>query len=200
IVDRMLGGGGEPLVKSRDFTEIELIILQRVLNTCTNLLVEPWQSVVTIVPRLERIETNSQFAQIISPSEMTSIVTMNIKLGTVEGLMNICIPYACVEPVIEKLNTKYWYSTMQKKDDGIYKDAIESAIEKVKIPVKAVLGKSAISVNDFANMQVGDIIRLNTKVDEELNVFVGNLKKFTALPGASSDTYAIRVTSVIREE
>ncbi|MEG1457728.1 MAG: flagellar motor switch protein FliM [Acetivibrio sp.] len=200
IVDRMLGGGGEPLEKSRDFTEIELMILQRVLNTCTNLLVEPWQSVVTIAPRLERIETNSQFAQIISPSEMTSIVTMNIKIGTVEGLMNICIPYACVEPVIEKLNTKYWYSTMQKKDDGIYKDAIESAIEKVKIPVKAVLGKSAISVNDFANMQVGDIIRLNTKVDEELNVFVGNLKKFTALPGASSDTYAIRVTSVIREE
>lgn len=200
IVDRMLGGGGNPLDKSRDFTEIELIILQRVLNTCTNLLVEPWQSVVDITPRLDRIETNSQFAQIISPSEMTSIITMNIKIGSVEGLMNVCIPYTCVEPVIDKLNTKYWYSTMQVKDDGIYKDAIEAAISKVKIPIKAVLGKSAISVNDFVNMQEGDIIRLNTKVDDELNVFVGNLKKFTALPGASSDVYAVRLTSVIREE
>ncbi len=200
IVDRMLGGGGNPLEKSRDFTEIELIILQRVINTCTNLLIEPWQSVLNISPRLERIETNSQFAQIISPSEMTSIITMNIKIGSVEGLMNVCIPYACVEPVIDKLNTKYWYSTMQIKDDGIYKEAIEAAISKAKIPIKAVLGKSAISVNDFVNMQVGDIIRLNTKVDDEMNIFVGNLKKFTALPGASSEAYAVRLTSVIREE
>ncbi len=200
IVDRMLGGGGVPLEKSRDFTEIELIILQRVINTCTNLLIEPWQSVLNLSPRLERIETNSQFAQIISPSEMTSIITMSIKIGTVEGLMNVCIPYVCVEPVIDKLNTKYWYSTMQVKDDGIYKEAIEAAISKAKIPIKAVLGKSAISVNDFVNMQVGDIIRLNTKVDDEMNVFVGNLRKFTALPGASSDAYAVRLTSVIREE
>lgn len=200
IVDRMLGGGGLPLDKSRDFTEIELIILQRVMNTCANLLIDPWSSVLELNPRLERIETNSQFAQIISPSEMTAIVTMNIKIGNVEGLMNVCIPYTCVEPVIDKLNTKFWYSTMQVSDDKLYQDAIEATISKAKIPVKAVLGKSAISVNDFMNMQIGDIIRLNTKVEEELNVYVGNIRKFTALPGASSDIYAVRITSVIREE
>lgn len=200
IVDRMLGGGGSPLEKARDFTEIELIILERILNTCTNLLVEPWQSVAEISPRLERIETNNQFAQIISPSEMTAIVTMNIKIGTIEGLMNICIPFACVESVIDKLNTKYWYSTMQVKDDGIYREAIESIITKTKVPIRAILGKSVISVNDFMNIQIGDIIRLDTKVDEELQVYVGNINKFTALPGAASDTYAVRITSVIREE
>ncbi|MSS63003.1 flagellar motor switch protein FliM [Velocimicrobium porci] len=200
IVDRMLGGGGSPLEKSRDFTEIELIILERILNTCINLMVEPWLSVAEISPRLERIETNNQFAQIISPSEMTAIVTMNVKVGTVEGLMNICIPYMCVEPVIDKLNTKYWYSTMQVKDDGIYRETIESIINKAKVPIRAILGKSVISVNDFMNLQPGDIIRLDTKIDDELEVYVGNINKFTALPGAASDTYAVRITSVIREE
>ena len=73
-------------------------------------------------------------------------------------------------------------------------------ISKAKIPVKAVLGNSTISVDDFVNLQVGDIIRLDTKVDQELSVFVGSIKKFTALPGASGDNYAVRVTSVIREE
>ena len=96
IVDRMLGGGGAPLERNRDFTEIELIILERVLEVCTNLLVDPWESVVSIEPRLERIETNSQFAQFISPGEMTAIITMSVKIGSVEGLMNICIPYSCV--------------------------------------------------------------------------------------------------------
>lgn len=200
MIERMLGGNGNPLDKAREFTEIELIIIERIINVCTNLLIEPWESVVDIEPRLERIETNSQFAQIISPSEMTSIVTMNIKVGDVEGLMNICIPYTCVEEVIDKLNTKYWYSTLQVKDAERYDEIIENTISRAKIPIRAILGRSVISVNDFSNIQVGDVIRLDTKIEDELDVFVGNIKKFTALPGASSDAYAVRVTSIIREE
>lgn len=200
IVDRMLGGGGAPLERNRDFTEIELIILERVLEVCTNLLVDPWESVVSIEPRLERIETNSQFAQFISPGEMTAIITMSVKIGSVEGLMNICIPYSCVEPVIDKLNTKYWYSSMKESDSGAYQEVIEDIIDYAKILVKAMLGRSTISVNDYINIQIGDIIKLDTKVNDELEVYVGNIKKFTALPGATSDSYAVRVTSVIREE
>lgn len=200
IVDRMLGGFGSPLEKNREFTEIELVILERILEVCTNLLIEPWESVVAIEPRLERIETNSQFAQFISPSEMTAIVTMNIKIGEVEGLMNICIPYSCVEKVIDKLNTKYWYSAMKDDLSGEYQGLIQNVIDYAKIPVRAMLGRSSISVNDFANLQVGDIIKLDTKVDDALEVYVGNIKKFTALPGATSKSYAVRVTSIIREE
>jgi flagellar motor switch protein FliM len=200
IVDRMLGGGGVPMEKSRDFTEIELSILERIMVVCTNLLVEPWQSVQAIEPTLERIETNSQFAQFISPNEMTSIVTMSIKIGNVEGLMNICIPYSCVEPVIDKLNTKYWYSTIQVKDDSIYREIIQDSIGKAKIPIRAVMGKSAISVNDFIHLHVGDIIKLDTRVEDELDVYVGNIKKFTALPGAYQDSYAVKIKKIFREE
>ena len=200
MVDRMLGGEGEPLEKTREFWEIELLIIERILTVCVNLLHEPWENVVDIHPRLERIETNSQFAQIISPSEMIAIVTINIKIGDVEGLMNVCLPYLTLEDIMDKLNTKYWYSTMQDKDEQQYVDAIETLISKAPIPMKAVLGNSTISVSDFSGLQVGDIIRLDTKVNQELDVFVGNIKKFTALPGSSGDKYAVRITSVIREE
>lgn len=200
IVDRMLGGQGNTLEKVRDFSEIELLIIERIFVVCVNLLHEPWNNVVDVNPHLERIETNSQYAQIISPSEMIAIVTMNIKIGDVEGLMNICLPYITLEDVIDKLNTKYWYSNMQNQDETNYAEAIESLISRVQVPVKAVLGKSSISVSDFAGLQPGDIIRLDRKVDEELDVYVGNIRKFTAMPGASGDNYAVRVTSVIREE
>lgn len=200
MVDRMLGGAGVPLERTRDFSEIELLIIERIMNVCINLLREPWENVTDIHPRLERIETNSQFAQIISPSEMIAIITINLKIGDVEGLMNICLPYMTLEDIMDKLNTKYWYSSMQERDEKEYTDAIEAMISKAPVPVKAVLGNSSISVNDFINLQVGDIIRMDTKVDQELDVYVGNIKKFTALPGASGEQYAVRVTSVIREE
>ena len=200
IVDRMLGGRGDPMDKVREFSEIELLIIERIMIVCVNLLREPWENVVDIHPRLERIETNSQYAQIISPSEMFAIVTINMKIGDVEGLMNICLPYITLEDVIDKLNTKYWYSNMQAQDNNSYADAIESLIQRAEVPVKAVLGNSAISVNDFAMLQPGDIIKLDRNVDDELDVYVGNIRKFTALPGSSGDNYAVRVTSVIREE
>ena len=196
IVDRLLGGAGNSLDKERDFSEIELSILERIFTVCVNLMQEPWENVVKVNPRLERIETNSQFAQIISPSETIAIVTINLKIGEVEGLVNICLPFA----TLDKLNTKYWFSNMQEKDSNTYEEAIETVIDKAMIPVKAVLGTSKISVSDFANLQIGDIIRIDRKVDQELEVFVGNIKKFKALPGYYEDKYAVRVTEVIREE
>ncbi len=200
IVDRMLGGSGVPLEKAREFTEIELTIIERIMAICTNLLIEPWQNVQEIDPTLERIETNSQFAQFVSPNEMTAIVTMDIKIGDVDGLMNICIPYTVVEPVIDKINTKYWYSTAEVKDNEIFREMLEDNINKAQIPVRAIMGRSAISVNDFIHLQVGDIIKVDTKIEDDLDVYVGNIKKFSALPGAFDDAYAVKIKSVYREE
>lgn len=200
MIDRLLGGAGESIEKRREFSEIEISILERILTICIDYLREPWQNVIAVHPKLNRIETNSQFAQIIAPNEMVAIVTLNVTVGDEEGLMNIILPYITLEEVMDKLNTKYWYSTMQQKDEESYEEAIESIISKTKVPIRAVLGNSTISVNDFANIQRGDIIKLDTKIDQELNIFVGNILKFKALPGTATDKYAVRVTSVVREE
>ncbi len=199
MIDRMLGGTGDPLDKNRDFTEIEMTIIQKMMVVCMQLMREPWKNVTDINPVMERIETNSQFAQVIAPNDMIAIVTLNMKIGDVEGFMNVCLPFFTLENVMDKLNTKYWYANMQEQNEEDYEEYIEALIKRVDVPVKAVLGKSQVSVNDFLNLQVGDIIRLDTEVEDDLTVYVGNIKKFTALPGSSKDKYAVRVTSVIRE-
>ena len=196
MLDRMLGGSGPPLEKSRDFSDIELTILQKLLVMFTQLMREPWKNVVEISPVLSRLETNPQFAQVIAPSDMIAIVTLNMKIGDVEGMVNICLPFFTLEDVMDKLNTKYWFSTMQENHDEHYEEYIESMIRRVDIPIKAVLGRSTISLN----LQVGDCIRLDSRVDTDMNVYVGNIKKFTALPGTDRDSYAVQITSVIREE
>ena len=200
IIDRMLGGQGVPLERPREFSEIEMTIIEKIMVICMQLMREPWKNVVDINPVMDRIETNAQFAQVISPSDMIAIVTLNVKIGDAEGLMNVCLPYFTLETVMDKLNTKYWFSTMKDEHDENYQEYLEVMLRKVDVPVKAVLGKSAISVDDFVHLQVGDVIRLDSKVDSDLNVYVGNIRKFTALPGASKDAYAVQVTTVIREE
>ena len=200
MLDRMLGGTGVPLEKNREFSEIEMSIIQKVLVMMTQLLRDPWKNVVNVSPLLSRVETNPQFAQIIAPNDMIAIVTLNVKIGDVEGFLNFCLPFFTLEEVMDRLNTKYWFASMQENHDEHYEEHIESLIRKVDVPIRAVLGRSSISVGDFTNLQVGDCIRLDTRVDSDMNVYVGNIKKFTALPGANKDTYAVRITSIVREE
>ena len=201
MIDRLLGGQGDPLEKNREFSEIELSLVEKMMSISISLMREPWRNVVeSLNPVLERVETNPQFAQIIAPTEMIAIVTLNIKIGDVEGLMNVCLPYFTLESIMDKLNTKFWFSTMQDTSDESYTAHMEDLIKHVQIPIMAILGESSITVTDFVNLQVGDIIRLDSRVAQDMDVYVGNIRKFKALPGSTKDSYAVRVTEVIREE
>jgi len=200
IIDRLLGGKGDSLDKTRDYSEIELSIIERIMTILIELMIEPWKNVVDLDPLLEKIETNSQFAQVISPNEVIALITLNLKIGKVEGLLNVCIPFICIEAVLDKLNTKFWYSSMRKTNVEIYNDIIEKQIASARIPIKAVFGKTTISVRDFINLQKGDIVKLDQKIDDNLSVLVGDIKKFEAKPGVFEGYNAVKITSVLRKE
>jgi len=200
IIDRILGGRGAMIDKIREFTEIERILLERIVTQLIALLKEPWENVVDLNPKLEKIETNSQFAQIISLNEMIALVTLNIKLGEVEGMMNICIPHLVLEPVLERLNTKYWFAVVEQEDKSAYRKFLEKRLEIAKIPIRAVLGKTHITVEEFIHLQVGDVIKLDSYINSDLEIYAGNLLKFYGKPGIHRKQNAVQITAVERRE
>ncbi len=200
LIDRILGGKGSSMEKVRGFTEIELAIVERIIIQILNLMREPWENVITIRPRLEKIETNAQFAQIISPNEIVALVTLSARVGEVEGMINICIPHMVVEPIISKLSTRLWFSTVEKESTKETKESIETKIENTKVPVRAVLGKTTISVNDFIELQPGDVIPLDTAVNGDLEILVGELLKFYGTPGVRKSKVAMKISEVVRKE
>lgn len=200
LIDRILGGKGMPVEKVRGFTEIELAILMRLIAQMLGLMRDPWENVINLRPTLDRIETNAQFAQLMSPNEMVALVTFTAKVGDVEGLMNICIPHLTVEPIMPKLSTKLWFSLIEKGSTEESRKEIESRVEETKIPLTAVLGKTTVSVHDFLMLQQGDVISLNTNIDGKIEVNVGNLIKFYGKPGVKNKKTAVKITDVIREE
>ncbi|MBP3887110.1 MAG: flagellar motor switch protein FliM, partial [Cellulosilyticum sp.] len=160
IIDRVLGGSGSGLNNIRDFTDIERVILEKIFVQFVQLLVEPWQNVVELDPMLEKIETNSQVVQIISPNEIIALVTLNIKIGNVAGMMNICIPHLVIESIMDKLNTKFWFAQKEQELGPSYEEYIQKMIQKSRIPVKAVLGKTHITVREFLDLMRNDIVKL----------------------------------------
>ncbi|WP_250278428.1 flagellar motor switch protein FliM [[Clostridium] colinum] len=199
MIDRILGGTGKTVSKIREFTEIEVTLLSKIMEKLVDRLEEPWSQVCEINPRLEKLETNAQFAQIMSPNEMVALVTLSIKVGDIEGLMNFCIPYIVIEPIVGNLNTKHWFSTVDGNNDGQYRPFVESHLQETKIPISVIVGKTNITVDEFINIQVGDVIPLDSYVTSDFKVKVGDLTKFYAKPGVNKGKNAIQITSIIRK-
>lgn len=200
IIDRMLGGSGRALDKIREFTDIERVILEKILEQFVQLLVEPWQNVIDLKPILQEIETNSQIAQIISPHESIALITLNIKMGNVSGMMNICIPHLVIEPIMDKLNTRFWFSEREKEDSPSYEHTLQKMLGKASIPLRVVLGKTHITIREFLELAKMDIIKLDRDVDTDLDIYVGNILKFTGIPGESKNKLAVKINQVIQRE
>jgi flagellar motor switch protein FliM len=200
IIDRVLGGSGQGLEKIREFTDIERVILEKLFVQFVQLLIEPWENVIELDPMLEKIETNSQVVQIISPNEIIALVTLNIKIGNVAGMMNICIPHLVIESIMDRLNTKYWFAQKEQELGPSYEEYIQKMIEKSKIPIRAILGKTHVTVKEFLELQRADIIKLDKDIDSELDIYVGDILKFSGTPGEYKNKLAIKINHVIERE
>lgn len=199
LIDRILGGQGKALEDSRSFTEIELTLIRKVIKQLTTLMVDPWENVIEIQPKLDKIETNSQFAQIVSPNETTALITLHLKIGEVQGYLNICIPHIVIEPILSKLSTKFWFSSVNKQQTEEDKNALEKRLTKSSVEVNVEIGHTLITVKDFLELQVGDVIALDTNPNRELEIKVGNRHKYFGAPGTIKNKLAVKITRIEEE-
>lgn len=200
IIDRLFGGPGLPPAKTRSLTDIEEAIVKRVINKTLECFAEAWKQVVAVEPKLEIIESNPQFTQIVPPNDMVVIITLHVKIGQVEGLVNICIPYLVLEPIMSKLTTTYWVaSSVAKQALPEHINAIQRKLEKAFIPLYVELGRTTVTVQELLGLVVNDVLRLESKIEDDLNVIVGQREKFRGKPGLSGHKVALQITQVISE-
>ncbi|SDY91479.1 flagellar motor switch protein FliM [Tindallia californiensis] len=195
IIDRILGGSGKPFNESRTFTEIELTLLKRLKRQVTDLMIDPWENVIELNPKLDKIETNPQFAQIVSPNETIALVTLSLKIGDLEGMINICLPHIVLEPIIDKLSTKFWFASASKTVTEEDRKKLQNRLEKTSVELIAEIASTHITVKDFLQLQIGDVIELDTTLDSELLFYVGDRAKYSALPGTSNNKMAVKIVS-----
>ena len=201
FIDRVFGGEGKSGVKTRVLTEIEEVVMRRFVDKATSHLKEAWANVVEFYPSLEATESNPQFTQIVPPSDMVVIVTIQMKVGEVEGMMNICIPYLVLEPVMSKLTTTFWVaSSVSRADDPEQVKILQKKIERTKVPFLVEMGDINITINEFLTLGFGDVLQLDTKVDDELKCRVGRKAKFFCRPGTSGKKMAVQITRILNED
>ncbi len=200
IIDRLLGGVGEPLRKPRDLTDIERTVMERVIMKILEHLEESWSTVVDIRFRFETMESNPFFVQVCPGTDMVLLVTMKIQIGEVQGIMNFCIPYFVIEPLIDKLSSQQWFSSTGRKSTEGVREILTERMNEVSVPLALELGHSIVSLGDILQLQRGDVVRLDGTVGDPLGLRVGNRVKFHSTPGLMDKNYAAQITEVLGDD
>jgi flagellar motor switch protein FliM len=198
-IDRVLGGTGENSVKVRVLTDIEEAVVRRFIETAVGHLKDAWANVTEFYPSIETMESNPQFAQIVPPNDMVVIITVQLKLGEVEGMMNICIPYLVLEPIMGKLTTTFWVASNTAKDSPQQIEILQKKLERTQVPFVVEMGSVNISINEFLTLGFGDVLQLETQVNDDLKCRIGTRTKFFCRPGTSGKKMAVQITGVVNE-
>lgn len=201
LINRLLGGSAAEAETGKQFTEIELALIQHVLPQVMDLLPKAWEKVIRLDALLERLETSPQFAQIVPLNEAVAVATLNITIGDSSGLISICIPHSSIEPISSQLNTLLWFSNSQESGDIEMKtEQISGRLINTPVSLTAYFEDTPATVADIIHLQVGDVIRLNQNIQQPIKVKVQHIPKFHAQIGTSGSRYAVRIVDIIRED
>lgn len=193
IIDRVFGGVGSDVQPQRGLSEIELSVIQRTITDMFTPLQEAWRNVVAIQPTLEGLETNPMFLQTSAPSEVHATVTLGVQIGEHMGHIMLVFPSATMEPVLSRLSLHSWLGS-DKAVAEADSNTLQTTIQQAPIDVGVHLGYSRITVGEFMALKVGDVIPLDTGLNGELPVYVGNCLTFYGRPGVVKNRMSVQIT------
>lgn len=198
VVDRLLGGSGKGVIVDRAITDIEATVLRRVFQTLLDTLKDAWRSIADISPRLEALETNPLFAQLVSPAEMVAFMIFSVEVAEQSGEIKLCLPYTLLEPILPKLSARHWLIKGGSPTPEI-QEILAGRLADVSLPVSVELGRADVTVGELLNMDVGDIIQLDTPTGGQLDVYVNGRRKFRGRAGKAGRWLAVQITEVSAE-
>ncbi|WP_432800166.1 flagellar motor switch protein FliM [Poriferisphaera sp. WC338] len=198
IIDRLLGGSNADLfIPQRPLTAIELRLVGKIIDRAVSSLGEVWESVLPISFKQQETESNPALVQIVAPNEVVVVVGFEMKMGGRAGTMSLGIPYAVIEPVMDKLSSQSWAAYKKHSASDKIRNRLANHLEAAKLDVSTILADSSIKLTELMNLQVGDIITTEKPASSPLTLSIGGKRKFIGHLGQYRGNRAFKVARQI---
>ena len=196
MVESFFGGAGtQPKIEGRDFTPIEMAIINRVVRIALENMEESWQPVHEVHIELVRSEVNPQFAAIVPPSDVVVVVTFEVELENAIGSLIVCLPYATIEPIRSKLYASF--QTERLEVDHAWIARFKERLMETPVELVVRFGRSQITGRQLLSLKPGDILMLDNDVDDLLEAEIQGVRKFQGIPGQVKSNKAFQI---VKEE
>jgi flagellar motor switch protein FliM len=197
IVDYFYGGKGQTHVKpeGRDFTQIQLRIIKKLVNVVFEDLEKAWRAALVVKTELVRSEANPQFAMVVSASEIVFVTTLQVQFGETSSDFFLVYPYSMLEPIKEKLYSGIVSDQVEQDDNWAVR--FHEKLQECALGVTVRLGTASVKVRDVLDFSPGDLILLDQRPGDPLDCFVEGYLKFQGSPGVSKGNHACRIEKVL---
>jgi len=135
-------------------TDIEVSQMERIAGSVLEVLGSAWSFVDGIQPRLEQVETEARFCQVVPPLEMIVLTSFALSVGSVKGKLDIVYPFLVLEPIIGMLSAKYWYQAAAAAGGagGL------AAAWRSSMPAELMLDAGALSIEALRSLRTGAVV------------------------------------------
>ncbi len=199
LVENFFGGAGStPKIEGREFTRIEQAVVDKIIKISLETLEESWRPVHDVKFEMVRSEINPQFAAIVPPSDVVVVITFEVELENTIGSMVICLPYATIEPIRSKLHASF--QTERLEVDHAWVARLKERLFETPVEFKIGLGKTQITGNQLLRMQVGDVLVLDTDVEDLLPCTVAGVTKYYGLAGTVKSMKGFQIVKEIEPQ
>ena len=200
IVDTLFGGSAEKelTIEDRDFSGIELRLTRNVVLNALTDLEKAWKPVHPVSTSYIRSEVNPQFAAIVPPTDIVLVIVFEVDLESTSGSITIVIPYAAIEPIMNKLKAQF--QSEEQEVDQVWVDRVRTEMLQTEVEVVAELGMTEITSDQLIHLKVGDTMMLGNDISDPLIIKVEGMPKVKGFPGISRGLKAIQVTQIIKRE
>ena len=200
IIDLLFGGEGKHSSKIRDLTDIEISVMRQINEKFLDNLSYAWKGIAQLDPKIESMDTNPQFNQIIASSETVALVTFSATIQETQGLINLCFPFVGMERILSSLTAQNWFNQFQQNIARSKPGDVEKCLRRPEAEVKAVLGEARITLDDFLQLQEGDVLPLRRRYGEPLELLVEGKPIFKVQPGLKGKRLAVKIVDWVFEE
>jgi flagellar motor switch protein FliM len=200
ILEQRLGGKTEGNRKERAMTNIDQSLLRGLVEHMLNDLKAAWTKVASLEPNLEDSTVNQHWVQMMMGNDRVMLLTFELSIQSTTGIMNAYIPFSMLKPIANVLNPHVWITGRKEKTiDPVARQKTLENLSEMPIPVRVIMGKAHLTLSEAMNLEVGDIIGLDTTMTQNLVMEVANATQFYTRVGKSGKKLAVQVVSVIRQ-
>lgn len=206
MLDRLLGGKGSAGKIMRDLTDIEKVLSSNVIELALSEMKTAWANVNPLDFDVASMETGSQFVQIVPGNDTVVLILFEIRMGDHQGAMSLCIPYLLIKPILSKLSAQRWLTNPSKKPSALFTRQLAQRLHTTRVPCVARLGTASLTVQDMADLQVGQVLPMQVATDAasgqpgrigSVDLVIGSEVKFRGKTGLRGKNLAVQIEEVV---
>jgi len=198
IIDRLLGGPAQPFNPERDFSEIELALLNQALMIILSEWSSNWAGMIDLHPSLLGHESNARFLQIAPHDTPMLVLSMEARIGECLEQIQLAIPGYTLEPLLRKMNGGIDAPATPHAPNGAAPAAWNPQYDDVRVPLCVAWNDLELTAREITQLKTGDFLALDPQCAQRIAIRLSDQARFMGRLGTANGCWAVEITESLK--